>query len=179
MGPFPRARRSADALIFYGALAARLGGAAKVLTKTHQEAFGVPDAEANVHGLATTHLAASELLDFVTVDEARAAEEAEWIEREVAEIVEPLLDAPGELLHAIPRAFAEGRLDIPFSASRLARSEIVPARDSSGAIRYLSAGSLPFSDLTRQRHRLLLEEEGQPPMRLLDRLSRDINYFAA
>ncbi|NUU24134.1 MAG: methylaspartate mutase [Streptomycetaceae bacterium] len=180
MGPFPRARRSADALIFYGSIAARLGGAAKVLTKTHQEAFGVPDAEANVHGLATTHLAASGLLDFITVDEDRVAQEGEWIEQEVAEIVEPLLDAPGELLSSIPRAFAEGRLDIPFSASRLARSEIVPARDSSGAIRYLSAGSLPFSDLTRQRHRLQLEEHDEQTgtMRLLDRLTRDINYFA-
>ncbi len=178
MGPFPRARRRADALILYGALAARLGGATKVLTKTHQEAFGVPDTEANVAGLATTHLAASELLDFITVDEDRVAEESAWIEEEVAEIVEPLLEA-GDLLNTIPAAFADGRLDIPFSASRLARSHIVPARDGTGAIRYLSAGALPFSERTLRRNALQLDEgDGRPPTRLLDRLSRDINYFA-
>ncbi|WP_346012136.1 methylaspartate mutase [Streptomyces sp. SID3343] len=178
MGPFPAERPRADALIFYGALVARLGRATKVLTKTHQEAFGIPDTHANLEGLATTGLAATSLLDFVTVNEDQVSEEADWIEREVAELVEPIL-ACGDPRAEIPQAFADGRLDIPFSASRLARSDIIPMRDPTGAIRYLTSSNLPFSTATSRRNQSLLEASGPGPRPdLIEQLTRDINFFA-
>ncbi|MGC5566285.1 methylaspartate mutase [Streptomyces sp. FR-108] len=184
MGVFPRARRHAEDLILYGALVARLGGASKIITKTHQEAAGIPDVRANIEGVRLADRANSPLLDFLSVDEGRVREERRWILAEVAEIVGPVLEGraagPGALAGAIVEAFADGTLDIPFSASRFARSQIVPRRDPEGAIRYLRAGALPLSAESLRRHRdLLAGPRGSLPSAasLPAILLADINYF--
>ncbi|MFC8511246.1 methylaspartate mutase [Streptomyces sp. NPDC057411] len=179
MGVFPRDRGNAEDLIFYGALVARLGGASKLITKTHQEAYGIPDTTANVEGLRLADRANSPLLDFIRVDEAQVGRELEWILAEVADLVEPLLAQP-DLIGAIVEAFAEGRLDIPFSASRYARSDLIPRRDRSGAIRYLSTGALPFSAAHVARNTELLHAvDGPDPAldALMRGLTGDINHF--
>ncbi len=180
MGVFPRARDKADALILYGGLVGRLGGAAKIITKTNQEAYGIPDAEANIAGIRTTRLATSDLLDFVRVDHEQVEEEQQWIESEVDELVQPIL-AAGDTAAAIAEAFAAGALDIPFSASMHAHSRVTPQRDSTGAIRYLAVGALPFGRSTLQRHaRLLGTRPGHhgASTQAITSMLRDINYFA-
>jgi methylaspartate mutase epsilon subunit len=174
MGVFPKSAAFADALIAQGGLVARLGGAAKVINKTNQEAFGLPDADANTHGIRTAATGASDLFDFVAIDADRVAEEQHWIEREVGELVEPLLgydDLAGE----ISAAFADGRLDIPFSASVHAHSSVVPRRDATGAIRYAETGNLPFSAATigHNAARLASVTGGS----LIESVTDDIYYF--
>ncbi|WP_371496272.1 methylaspartate mutase [Kitasatospora sp. NBC_00374] len=177
MGVFPHSERAADELILYGGLVARLGRATKVINKTNQEAHGIPDAAANAHGIRTTSLALSGLLDFVRLDEERIAEEEHWIRREVEELVEPVLqDGADDLAGAVARAFAAGRLDIPFSASRHARSEVIPGRDPSGAVRYLHHAGLPFSARTRHFHESRLGARADPD-RIIESVTADINYF--
>jgi methylaspartate mutase epsilon subunit len=179
MGVFPRKRAHAEQLILFGALTARMGGATKLITKTHQEAFGIPDARANVHGMLVADLANSPLLDFVTVDEERVEEELGWILREVEEIAGPVLAAP-DLHAAIAEGFASGHLDIPFSASRHAHSEVVPRRDPTGAIRYLSPGRLPLSAASLGRNRELLGVRADADLgELVAGVTEDINYFPA
>ena len=180
MGVFPRARARADALIRYGGLVGCLGGAAKIITKTHQEAFGIPDVEANIAGIRTTRLATSDLLDFVRVDQEQVEEEQQWIESEVDELVQPIL-AADDTAAAIAHAFAAGTLDIPFSASIHAYSHVTPQRDSAGAIRYLEVGALPFGRATLQRHARLLgtcPERHDASAQAITSMLRDINYFA-
>ncbi|MDO0914714.1 methylaspartate mutase [Streptomyces sp. DT2A-34] len=179
MGVFPRQRGNAEDLILYGALVARLGGASKLITKTYQEAYGIPDTGANVAGLRLADRANSPLLGFLTVDEASIADEREWILAEVADLVEPLIER-ADLIEAVAEAFDRGRLDIPFSASRHARSDIIPRRDAEGAIRYLSAGSLPFSAANRRRNEELLQAVPDAEAglgNLMAGLTGDINYF--
>jgi methylaspartate mutase epsilon subunit len=177
MGAFPQDRRHAEELIFYGALTARLGGATKIVTKTHQEAAGIPDTQANVDGMRLSAVANSELLGFIAVDEQQVHDELGWILDEVTEIVEPVLDEPRPAA-AIVAAFAEGRLDIPFSASKHARSEIIPRRAADGAIRYRSAGGLPLSRRSLDRNHRQLESVRPGEMRdLMAGLTDDINYF--
>ncbi|MEO6502590.1 MAG: methylaspartate mutase [Jatrophihabitantaceae bacterium] len=174
MGAFPRGSAFADGLILQGGLVARLGGAAKVINKTHQEAFGLPDAEANMRGIRTAAIGASDLFEFVAMDADRIAEEQHWIEREVAELVEPILGVE-DLAGEVATAFAEGRLDIPFSASVYARSAIVPRRDAAGAIRYAETGSLPFSAATvRHNSERLASVSGGS---LIEAVTEDIYYF--
>lgn len=174
MGAFPKDPVYADALILQGGLVARLGGAAKVINKTNQEAFGLPDADANIRGIRTAAIGASELFDFVTLDADRVAEEQHWIEREVAELVEPLLGSD-DLIDDIASAFADGRLDIPFSASIYARSAVVPRRDATGAIRYADTGNLPFSAAItgNNANRLASVARGS----LIEAVTDDIYYF--
>ncbi|WP_405773197.1 methylaspartate mutase [Streptomyces sp. NBC_01538] len=177
MGVFPKQRPHAEDLILYGALVARLGGASKLISKTYQEAHGIPDTRANIDGLLLASRANSPLLDFITLDEDRIGTELEWILREVAEIVEPILST-ADLHKEIPVAFEEGRLDIPFSASRSARSAIIPRRAGDGAIRYFATGSLPFSDRTRRHHEQSLAAGGESRLGdMVKGLTSDINYF--
>lgn len=177
MGAFPPGRSGAEQLIFYGALTARLGGATKIITKTYQEAIGIPDTQANVDGMRLAAVANSALLDFIAVDEQRVAEELDWVLTEVAEIVEPVLNAP-DLAAGIVAGFATGRLDIPFSASRHARSEIIPRRAADGSIRYQSAGALPLSaGSVRRNQRQLAGTSGGDLNGLMAGLTEDINYF--
>ncbi len=177
MGVFPKSRTRADQLIFYGALVARLGGAAKIITKTHKEAYGVPDAAANIDGIRVARLANSPLLGFVSVPEDEVATEQEWIEREVADLVDPLLAQP-DLSTAVVNAFDNGRLDIPFSASKHAHSEVIPRRDPAGAIRYYDAGNLQLSaDVLRRNAALLAHCQSTDVDQLTEGLTNDINYF--
>ncbi|MGC4903852.1 methylaspartate mutase [Micromonospora echinospora] len=178
MGVFPRHPQWATALILYGGLLARLGGATKVVNKTEHEAHGVPDADANARGIVTTAVGASALFDFVRVDEDRIAEEVHWIEREVVELVEPVL-AGDDLLTGIAGAFHDGRLDVPFTASVHARGDVLPRRDRTGAIRFARTGALPLSAATRRRNTELLGRVGdERELSLLDAVTRDIYYFA-
>ncbi|MBB4688770.1 methylaspartate mutase [Amycolatopsis jiangsuensis] len=178
MGVFPAQRAHADQLIFYGALTARLGGAAKLVTKTHQEALGIPDAPANVDGLRLAAVANSPLLDFVTVDEEAVDEELAWLLAEVDALAGPVLGA-GDPARAVVAAFADGTLDVPFSASKHARGDVLPCRDASGAIRYAAVGGLPLPPATVRRNRQRLRlPDGEPDMAtLVDRISRDIAHF--
>jgi len=178
MGVFPRVAEVADALILFGGLTARLGGATKIINKTNQEAFGIPDPMANAQGIRTTVLACTEFLDFVALDEERVAEETYWLRREVVELIEPVLDG-GYLLKEIADAFRSGRLDVPFSASVHARSEVIPRRDEHGAIRFLHAGNLPFSRATLRRNEQRLRARREPRNRLIESITRDIDYFKA
>jgi methylaspartate mutase epsilon subunit len=177
MGVFPDDRERADALIFLGGLVARLGGAVKVVTKTHQESQGIPSVTANAEGVRTARLALSGDLDFVEFDPEPVEEEADWLLREVVEIVEPILES-ADLLEAIVEAFADGRLDIPFSASVHAHSALTPKRDGTGAIRYQDHGKLPFSKDVVARNRRLLEDSGSEELTMVEELLRDIYYFA-
>jgi methylaspartate mutase epsilon subunit len=177
MGVFPRDPMGADALILLGGLTARLGGATKVINKTNQEAYGIPDPEANVHGIRVTALAGTQLLDFIRVDDAAVEEEMYWLQREVAELVEPILGA-GRPLAAIVEAFRVGRLDVPFSASVHARAEVIPKRDGRGAIRYLDTGSLPLSRASVQHNNQCLRaERSSVGGRLVESVTKDINRF--
>lgn len=178
MGVFPRVTEVADALILYGGLTARLGGATKIINKTNQEAYGIPDPMANARGIRTTMLGCAEFLDFVALDEERVAEEAYWLRREVVELIEPVLNG-GYLLKEIADAFRSGRLDVPFSASIHARSEVIPRRDEQGAIRFLHAGNLPFSRATLRRNEHRLRARRDPKHRLIESITSDIDYFKA
>jgi methylaspartate mutase epsilon subunit len=177
MGVFPACPSCAEALILLGGLTARLGGATKVISKTVQEASGIPDPAVNARGIRTAQLGISPLLDFADLDEGRIDEECEWIRREVTELIDPVLEA-GDPISRIVVAFACGALDVPFSASVHARSAIVPGRDGGGAVRFRDVAGLPFSAAVRRRNDHCLRQ-AEPDGDLLRTLTAEINYFAA
>jgi len=175
MGVFPRDRARAADLIAFGGLTAALGGVAKVVTKSPAEASGIPSQAENVAGLQLTRAGIELAADYV-VDEAAVARELELIEREVGELIEPVLERP-DLVTAIGAAFESGRLDVPFGASRFVRSDIVPCRDQAGAVRFVSTGNLPFGAVTRSLNDDALRS-GSAGSDLFTALARDINYMA-
>jgi methylaspartate mutase epsilon subunit len=176
MGVFPQEVRRAEALIFFGGLTARIGRATKIVSKTSQEAIGIPDAEVNAEGIRRTRLAFERYLSFVGVDPTLLQEEAYWIERETCELVDPVL-SESDLIMSIVKAFHTGRLDIPFPSNREAKGRIVPVRDKDIAIRFANTGSLPFSKAVKE-HNEAKWRDGAPDGPMFERVRESIMYFA-
>jgi methylaspartate mutase epsilon subunit len=174
MGAFPRQRQDSDALILRGALVAKAGGAVKTINKTHQESMGVPTLEANVSGILLSKAANSWILDLMGIDSGAVQEELADIVQEVEQLLAPVLEG-ADLLHSVCSAFAAGQLDVPFSASRGARAEVVPMRAPDGAIRIFDFGQLPLSDAVKQRHRQQLGTVADDAV--FRKLEADIAWF--
>ncbi len=56
------------------------------------------------------------------------------------------------------KAFEMGIMDIPFAPSKFNMGKMMPARDNSGAIRYLMFGNVPFTDEIKDINRAKLDE---------------------
>ena len=158
MAAFPETHARAEELIHNSATTAALSGATRVIIKTPVEAIRIPtvqdNANAIVLSMAGVAAAASEW-----VDETRIAEECELIRREVNAILDSvLICGGGSFAEGIVNAFKRGYLDVPFSPSVHNRGEVLTARDTEGAVRYLATGQLQFDRDVRDFHREKMNE---------------------
>lgn len=175
MGVFPSDRQKAESIIFLGGLTARLGNATKVITKTYQEAIGVPDAQANIAGIKQTRITLSDYFSQLRVDESLIEEEMYWLEQETRELLDDLIES-SDLPQRITAFFSKGLLDIPFPSNPEAKGEVIPIRDDNGAIRYGRFGNLPFSKKVKDRNDKMI---GACETQFLHKKVRDgIMFFA-
>lgn len=178
MGAFPKERHEAEALIFYGALTARFGGACKLINKTYQEAIGIPDVLANAAGIHAARMSTSGIFDFLEPEPGAIQEEMEIILAETTDILTPVLQN-GDVFEGIVEAFARGYLDVPFSPNIHVKSEILPMRDSAGAIRYYEAAGLQLRPELRRLNRTRVETaRNGAGCGTFERLLEDIEYFS-
>ncbi|MCL2415612.1 MAG: methylaspartate mutase subunit E, partial [Defluviitaleaceae bacterium] len=153
MGGFPPDESKAFGVISWGAVAAALSGATKVIVKTPHEAAGVPTKEANAAGLKATKQLISMLKNQNLANLQDVSYEADWIEREMRAIIERTLElGDGDIAVGAVRAFEAGVIDIPFAPSRYNADKMLPARDNDGIVRILDFGNLPFDAFTRRYH---------------------------
>ncbi|MDF9831466.1 methylaspartate mutase subunit E [Parabacteroides sp. PF5-6] len=159
MGGFPQDEAKSFAVISWGAAAAVLAKATKVIVKTPHEAMGVPTKEANAAGLKATKQLTSMLKDqsfigipAVVAESEVIIEEVECILRKVEEL------GKGDYVQGTIAAFAAGVIDIPFAPSKYNAGKLMPARDNAGAVRLLDAGNLPLTAELKAWHRSKLEE---------------------
>ncbi|GAV21645.1 methylaspartate mutase subunit E [Carboxydothermus pertinax] len=161
MGGFPQDEARAFAVIAWGAVAAALAKANKVIVKTPHEALGVPTKEANAQGLKTTRQIVNMLKDQRFMVNEEYLLEKEMVKKEARAIIERTLElGEGELVTGIERAFAAGVIDVPFAPSRFNLGKILPARDDTGAVRILEFGNLPFDSEIREYHQERLRRRG-------------------
>jgi methylaspartate mutase, E subunit len=159
MGGFPQDESKSFAVISWGAAAAVLARATKVIVKTPHEAMGVPTKEANVAGLRATRQLTSMLKDQSFVDIPAVIAESEIIEAEMKCILDKVEElGHGDYAIGTVRAFEAGVIDIPFAPSKYNAGKIMPARDNSGAVRFLDVGNIPFSDDLKAFHREKLNQ---------------------
>ncbi|MDR1123228.1 MAG: methylaspartate mutase subunit E [Elusimicrobiota bacterium] len=162
MGGFPQDEAKAFGVISWGAAAATLAKASKVIVKTPHEAMGVPTKEANAAGLKATKQVVSMLRDqsmlnlpSVLAEKAIITQEVECIINKVEEL------GKGDVAQGAVAAFAAGVLDVPFAPSKYNAGKIMPARDNDGAIRLLDTGNLPFLPSLLEFHKNKMEERGK------------------
>ncbi|MDR1773533.1 MAG: methylaspartate mutase subunit E [Clostridioides sp.] len=170
MGGFPQDESKAFGVISWGAAAASLAGATKVIVKTPHEAMGIPTKEANAAGLRATKQVVSMLKDQSMLNVKSVVMEAELIEKEVDAIMAAIFEiGKGDLAIGTVRAFDAGIIDIPFAPSRYTAGKVMPTRDNDGAVRFFEFGNLPFSKEIKDYHIEKLSERAKFE-------KRDVNF---
>jgi methylaspartate mutase epsilon subunit len=113
MGAFPYNKEYSDSLINTSTVIAAMVGADKIITKTRNEAFGIPTKEANAMAVANVKYTLGMLKGLPQVgDEA----EEENLTNEVDEILEAVFnDGADTLWRQVFNAVKCGYIDIPFS----------------------------------------------------------------
>ncbi|KGK91530.1 glutamate mutase [Desulfosporosinus sp. HMP52] len=162
MGGFPQDEAKAFGVISWGAVTAALGKATKVIVKTPHEALGIPTKEANAAGIRTTKQILTMLKDQTLPLTPELALEEEMIIAETRAILDRVLDlGEGDAAVGTVRAFQAGVIDVPFAPSRYNAGKILPARDTSGAVRLLDFGNVPFDESIRDFHRERIAQRGR------------------
>ncbi len=158
MAAFPPTVKRAEELIYQSSVTMGLSGATRMMVKTPVEAIKIPTLRDNVNaiGLSTRGLADHSQFK---VNEQAIAEECQLIRREAEAILDSvLLCGHGSFAAGVVSAFRKGYLDIPFSPSIYNRNEVMTARDTSGAVRFLSCGQLQFDRELREFHETKMAE---------------------
>ncbi len=162
MGGFPQDEAKSFGVISWGAAAAALAKASKVIVKTPHEALGIPTKEANAAGLRATKQVISMLADQDFREIPAVVAESVMIEKETRCILNKVEElGKGDWAIGAIAAFESGVLDIPFAPSKFNAGKVMPARDNSGAVRLLDIGNLPFTEEIRDFHKSKLEERAK------------------
>ncbi|KGN78976.1 glutamate mutase [Porphyromonadaceae bacterium COT-184 OH4590] len=159
MGGFPQDESKSFGVISWGAAAAALSKATKVIVKTPHEAMGVPTKEANAAGLRATKQVISMLKDQDFTNIPAVIAESEIIAKEMKCILDKVEElGRGDYALGTIAAFEAGVIDIPFAPSKYNAGKVMPARDNQGAVRLLDTGNLPFTKDIIDFHKQKLEE---------------------
>lgn len=162
MGGFPQDEAKAFGVISWGAAAAVLAKATKVIVKTPHEAMGVPTKEANASGLRATKQLINMLQDQDLRTIPAVMTEKNIIKDEIHCILNKVEElGKGDLAIGTVAAFEAGVIDIPFAPSRYNAGKVMPARDNTGAVRLIETGNLPFTPELKEFHRSKLEERAK------------------
>ncbi len=173
MGAFPYDKSFSDALITTSTVIAAMVGADKIITKTRNEAFGIPTKEANALAVASVQYTLGMLQGLPAVgDEA----EEENLANMVDEIMEAVFNDPADTLwRKVYNAIKKGHIEIPFSPHIINANEVITVRDPDGNIRLYDRGKLPISDrsFAFEKSKIRLRE-GE---RVVDKIIRDIGIM--
>lgn len=162
MGGFPQDEAKAFAVISWGAAAAALAKATKVIVKTPHEALGIPTKEANAMGLRTTKQLINMLSDQPFPMSSEVEVEVAMIKAETRCILDKIFEiGNGDFAVGSVRAFETGVLDVPFAPSQYSLNKILPARDNNGAVRLFDVGNLPFTQDIIDFHRSKIDERAK------------------
>jgi methylaspartate mutase epsilon subunit len=124
--------------------------------------MGVPTKEANAAGLRATKQLTSMLKDQSFTDIPAVIAEANIIMQEMKCILDKVEElGKGDYAIGTIAAFQAGIIDIPFAPSRYNAGKVMPARDNTGAVRFLEVANLPFTPDLLKFHREKLEERAR------------------
>jgi methylaspartate mutase epsilon subunit len=144
MGAFPMNKDFAEQLINMSTVIASMVGADKLITKTREEASGIPTKEANAKTVANTQYTLGILNGLPNiVDE----EEEEILTLEVNAIMEAVFNDPADTLwRKVFNSIKNGIIDVPFSPHIINHNEMITVRDAKKNIRIIKRGNVPIPD---------------------------------
>ena len=123
---------------------AKMVGADKIITKTKQEASGIPTKEANAETVANTQYLLRILNGLPNVVDE---EEEENLTLEVKAIMEAIFnDSADTLWRKAFNSIKNGIIDVPFSPHIINHNEMITIRDTNKNIRIMNRGNVPIPD---------------------------------
>ncbi len=173
MGAFPYNKEYSDSLITTSTVIAAMVGADKIITKTRNEAFGIPTKEANAMAVACVQYTLGMLGGIPKVEDK---EEEENLTNEVDEILEAVFNEEADTLwRQVFNAIKKGYIEIPFSPHIINANEGLTIRDPQSNIQILKKGKLPISDksFAFERSKIKLAQ-GE---RVVDKIIQDIGIM--
>ncbi|WP_294964316.1 methylaspartate mutase [Sulfurimonas sp.] len=144
MGAFPTNKDFAEQLINMSTVIASMVGANKIITKTREEASGIPTKEANAKTVANTQYTLGILNGLPNIVDK---EEEEIMTLEVHAIMEAVFNDPADTLwRKVFNSIKNGIIDVPFSPHIINHSEMITIRDAKKNIRIIKRGNVPIPD---------------------------------
>jgi len=144
MGAFPRDKEFSDSLINTSTVIASLVRADKMITKTRDEAFGIPTKEVNATAVRNTQYTLNMLRGLPVITDE---EEEENLTQMVDDIMEAVFNDPADTLwRQVFNSIKKGIIDIPFSPHIINNGEAITIRDEEYNIRFYKRGNIPISD---------------------------------
>ncbi len=135
MGAFPMDPNFAGQLINMSTVIAAMVGANKIITKTKQEASGIPTKEANAETVANTQYTLRILNGLPNIVDK---EEEEILTLEVMAIMEAVFnDSADTLWRKVFNSIKNGTIDVPFSPHIINNNEMITIRDAKKNIRII------------------------------------------
>ncbi len=145
MGAFPTNKNYAEQLINMSTvIASMVGGADKIITKTREEASGIPTKEANAKTVANTQYTLGILNGLPNVVDE---EEEEMLTLQVKAIMEAVFNDPADTLwRKVFNSIKNGVIDVPFSPHIINHNNMITIRDAKKNIRIIKRGNVPIPD---------------------------------
>jgi methylaspartate mutase epsilon subunit len=144
MGAFPTNKDYAEQLINMSTVIASMVGADKIITKTREEASGIPTKEANAKTVANTQYTLGILNGLPNVVDE---EEEEMLTLQVKAIMEAVFNDPADTLwRKVFNSIKSGVIDVPFSPHIINHNNMITIRDAKKNIRIIKRGNVPIPD---------------------------------
>ena len=144
MGAFPTNRDFAEQLINLSTVIASMVGADKIITKTREEATGIPTKEANAKTVANTQYT---LRILNGLPHFADEQEEEILTLEVKAIMQAVFNDPADTLwRKVFNSIKNGTIDVPFSPHIINNNAMITVRDASKNIRIIERGNVPLPD---------------------------------
>lgn len=144
MGAFPMNKDYAEQLINMSTVIASMVGADKIITKTREEASGIPTKEANAKTVANTQYTLGILNGLPNVVDE---EEEEMLTLQVKAIMEAVFNDPADTLwRKVFNCIKNGIIDVPFSPHIINHNNMITIRDAKKNIRIIKRGNVPIPD---------------------------------
>jgi methylaspartate mutase epsilon subunit len=159
MGPFPKNKELAESIIVSGTQLAVLIGANKVVTKTVDEALGVPTDDSNAAGVRLTKSVLEESLSLLEIVPAlsKSEEDVSLIVKECKIQLEKLLERTSDICEILFDAVKTGLIDPPFAPHRACRGNLKSLRAIDGSVRITTDFPGVFSEGFIQFERKVLD----------------------
>lgn len=180
MGAFPHDYGRATALIATSAQIAALVGADKVVSKTKEEARGIPHPDSNAEAVAMVRYVLEHLPLPAPVGGDEIDAEAGRIRRELDMVMNAVFDLPArEFWRSVALAFERGIIDVPFAPHEANLNAVLTLRGRGNGIYITDPGRMPLTKEVMEEEQVALAQRrrDRPAETLFASLMRDIELM--